>query len=327
MYEQLSKVAQSILQKSLDNRSINYAKIEYRSKSFRSFQRKFLDKIEQNKDYRPNQMKDLAGIRVICYVNSDLEKIRDIIRITFPITKYNDKRKTLGPEVFGYRSEHFIAVLPESLTRDSNCENLNGLQFEIQLRTILEHSWAEIEHDRNYKYRGDLPKSIKRRLFSLSAVLELADNEFDSISRTIDEYSQDIITKKIEGKLDVKIEKSSLNEFLKLEFEDNSHIFPNLRDSSTSQIVSELNDMEIFTLTDLKGLITEEYKEVLMKYESNGTFESIIRDLLIINFKEDYFKKAWKRRWNLTYGGKIKTYQELGFDNITEILDKYNIDY
>ncbi len=36
-------------------------------------------------------------------------------------------------------------------------------KFEIQIRTILQHAWAEIEHDRDYKFTGELPINIKRR--------------------------------------------------------------------------------------------------------------------------------------------------------------------
>jgi len=64
--------------------------------------------------------------------------------------------------------------------------------FEIQIRTILQHTWAEIEHDKNYKYSGVLPDEIERRLNLLSAVLESADNEFNTISQEIDNYTKSV---------------------------------------------------------------------------------------------------------------------------------------
>ena len=39
----------------------------------------------------------------------------------------------------------------------------SGIPFEIQVRTILQHAWAEFAHDRNYKFRGVLPDVIARR--------------------------------------------------------------------------------------------------------------------------------------------------------------------
>src|SRR5438309_774277 len=52
---------------------------------------------------------------------------------------------------------------------------------EIQVRTILQHSWAEIEHDIQYKSVSVIPAEIRRRFMSLAGMLEIADREFQAI--------------------------------------------------------------------------------------------------------------------------------------------------
>ena len=69
------------------------------------------------------------------------------------------------------------AELPE-------CCEYKDLKAEVQIRTIIENAWAEIEHHWNYKPDNKdllLDKTLQRRLNALMAVLELVDREFDSI--------------------------------------------------------------------------------------------------------------------------------------------------
>ena len=65
--------------------------------------------------------------------------------------------------------------------------------FELQIRTTLQHSWAEIEHGLGYKSQYEIPKDIRRRLTRLSASLELLDEEFVHIAKEVDEYNKGIV--------------------------------------------------------------------------------------------------------------------------------------
>ncbi len=57
-------------------------------------------------------------------------------------------------------------------------EPLRERWFEIQIRSILEHAWAEIEHQIVYKSGVAYPKAVLRRFAALAGSLELLDNEF-----------------------------------------------------------------------------------------------------------------------------------------------------
>jgi len=65
-------------------------------------------------------------------------------------------------------------VLPEY-------KRFSGLVAEIQVRTILQHAWAEIEHDIQYKAISALPTRVRRRFASLAGLIEIADREFQAI--------------------------------------------------------------------------------------------------------------------------------------------------
>ena len=55
------------------------------------------------------------------------------------------------------------------------------LVAEVQVRTILQHAWAEIEHDIQYKSTIAIPNTIRRRFMALAGLLEIADREFQAI--------------------------------------------------------------------------------------------------------------------------------------------------
>jgi ppGpp synthetase/RelA/SpoT-type nucleotidyltranferase len=108
----------------------------------------------------------LLGLRIICYIYSDIKKISDLIRDNFIIHEAEDKSEKLGIDKFGYQSVHFIVSLSKHRTNLPEYSRFKGIEFEIQVRTILQHTWAQIEHDRNYKFRGKLPESLQKRFQS-----------------------------------------------------------------------------------------------------------------------------------------------------------------
>ena len=149
----------------------------------------FIRKAARPKYKQPwSEIQDVVGIRVITYFDSAARRASEIVEAEFEIDRVNslDKSATLGTDRVGYRSVHYIARLaPHRLSLPEYAE-LDGICFEIQVRSVLQHAWAEIEHDRRFKHDGALPASLERRFSVLAGVLELADREFDEIAREID---------------------------------------------------------------------------------------------------------------------------------------------
>jgi ppGpp synthetase/RelA/SpoT-type nucleotidyltranferase len=126
---------------------------------------------------------DLAGVRIIAYFPSDVDKIVPLIKREFTIDSdlSMDKRLSSDPAIFGYASVHFVAEFRPEMLKLPEYALFDSRKCEIQVRTILQHAWAEIEHDIVYKSPGDIPFRTRRRFACLAGLLEIADREFESL--------------------------------------------------------------------------------------------------------------------------------------------------
>jgi putative GTP pyrophosphokinase len=126
---------------------------------------------------------DLVGLRIITYFAADVDRVASILEEEFEIDRLRsvDKRARTDPTQFGYSSLHYIISLPERRTSLSEYRGWRGLLAEVQVRSLLQHAWAEIEHDLGYKAVQDVPFDIRRRFARVAGLLELADEEFDAI--------------------------------------------------------------------------------------------------------------------------------------------------
>lgn len=138
---------------------------------------------------------DFVGIRVITYLPGDVTAIIEEIRKSFVIVESNDKANNLAANEFGYRSHHLLVRVPEAWTKTPNYSGLGDLTIEIQVRTILMHAWAEIEHKLQYKSADQVPRELTRRLFMLSAKVEEADGQFESLVKEVQSYRDAIADK------------------------------------------------------------------------------------------------------------------------------------
>jgi len=197
VYNRLGKNFVDALKMFLNDKGIPYLEIYHRVKRFDSF----YEKIERKGYSDPfTEIEDFCGIRIICYYASDLEKINQIINDEFKILEQQDKSELLGLKEFAYRSNHYIVSVKDSWLSAPNYRKLDGLKSEIQVRTILMHAWAEIEHKLNYKSDAQVPNKFQRKLFRLSAKFEEADEQFEELKLGIEEYKKSIKEKIISSK-------------------------------------------------------------------------------------------------------------------------------
>jgi len=130
-----------------------------------------------------NGINDLAGVRIIAYFPSDVDNIVPLIEKEFNIdSKHSmDKRLSSDPSIFGYASVHFVVEFRPEMINLPEYALFDKMKCEIQVRTILQHAWAEIEHDIVYKSPGKIPFRVRRRFACLAGLLEIADREFESL--------------------------------------------------------------------------------------------------------------------------------------------------
>lgn len=160
---------------------------------------------------------DLAALRVITYLSDDHARVCEVIEREFEIDRARsiDKSQASEPDKFGYASVHYIAKLSSGRRALVEYHGVKDLYFEIQVRSILQHAWAEIEHDLGYKSDVEVPFAIRRRFSRLSGLLELADSEFNSISQELESYRNDIVSQISNIPRQVAINKDSLIAFVK----------------------------------------------------------------------------------------------------------------
>jgi Uncharacterized protein conserved in bacteria len=299
-----------LIEKILNNQGIAFQSIAHRVKSENSF----LKKCEKEKYDKPEeQITDMAGIRIITYTNKEVEQICNVINNEFDIDINNsgNKADNLGDDKVGYLSVHYVAKLNASRNELPEYYEIKNLKFEIQIRTLLQHAWAEIEHDRNYKFNGKLQKDLKRRFYLIAGVLELMDHEFEKLSYEIDEYAKDVSARIKNGDFNVTIDSTSLLEYMRYKF--------NIDGDFDSKIIDELKNYGLNSLKDIEEIITPEY------VAKNQKFVAILRDVMIINNVDKYFNKAYSGNWKVTYTNKIDYYKGYGVD-IEPYLNENNIE-
>ena len=161
-------------------------------------------------------MTDLARVRIITYF---LETQTIIDRMIFEefevVEKSNKGQNLLETGKFGYQSIHYLVRLKRERALLAEYKPYAGALVEVQVRTILQHAWAEIEHDIQYKSSHAIPTEIRRRFMALTGMFEIADREFQAI-QTADQELEGQATQSVQrGELGgVEITPNSLKLFL-----------------------------------------------------------------------------------------------------------------
>ena len=164
---EIKKKAEEInakLNSMLKDAGLLVAALEYRVKSEDSLAGKL--ELKGSKYASLEDITDIIGLRVITFYTDDIAKVSSAIERLFEVDWANsvDKRKAHEIDSFGYLSLHYICYAPGFPYR-----------FEIQLRTVLQHAWANMNHDTGYKSGVEIPKSYLRNLSRLAGILELVD--------------------------------------------------------------------------------------------------------------------------------------------------------
>jgi len=188
-YEDFCSTTADLIKRLLSTKKIEIHSISGRCKNRKSFEKK----ITKKSHYKNlPDITDLAGVRIITHYADDVDIIAKLIEKEFEIDRGNstDKRLILDPDRFGYLSLHYVVSLKNTRSKLQEYSDYEGLKVEIQIRSILQHTWAEIEHDIGYKSEHEVPGPIKRKFSRLAGLLELADQEFISIRSEIGKYSK-----------------------------------------------------------------------------------------------------------------------------------------
>ena len=193
---QAAQRIEALLTDLMDQASINYLSVVGRAKEPASFAKKASKKNADGSDKYSDplsQIKDQIAVRIITFLPEAVLAGCQIVRANFEVVEEVDKGvETARRGTFGYASNHFVVRLDSDRQGMPEYSSVGATEFEIQVRTTLQHAWAEFEHDVRYKVNvpSDHRPEFDRRFALAAGLIELADNEFTAINALFQELLQ-----------------------------------------------------------------------------------------------------------------------------------------
>ncbi len=239
LFREVSEQVYNNLKKTLSDAGLILAAIEYRVKTEDSLAGKL--ELKGSKYASLKDITDIIGLRVITFYTDDVDKVASAVERMFTIDWANsiDKRKAHEIDSFGYLSLHYICSMPDFPYR-----------FEIQMRTILQHAWANMNHDTGYKSGVEVPRRYFRNMSRLAGMLELIDDEFSKIRSELTDYRRKVQALVASGNLDeVALDGDAFRSYLNLK------PFANLNKRIASVNQAEIQEVPLMPyLAVFKGL-------------------------------------------------------------------------
>jgi len=208
----------------LDEAGINYLTVTGRAKSVSSFAAKAARVVNGRPVFTDplREITDQVGVRVITYVHSDVQAVVDLLGDQVVVHDDRDLGlETASEGRFGYASRHLLVTVDPGRP-DADLDLLRGHRAAIQIRTVLQHAWAEFEHD--IRYKGTIPAEhvleLDRRFTLAAGLLELADREFSTIRDLLREGPAEPADDEDEEDSDPRIRPRELAAFLAGQYAD-----------------------------------------------------------------------------------------------------------
>ncbi len=179
---QWEKTAQNLVQyleQKLTVHDVKYT-IKSRVKSLGSFYKKYLTKKSNDPQVTLEKITDSIGIRIICPFLEILHNVESLIQEEFSILEIEKKGYENSFKEFGYQSTHYLIRVPEQWDKSNVAKDC--CVAEIQVRTILQEAWAEVEHELIYKSEfKPYSEPLRRKLAALNANLTISDILFQEL--------------------------------------------------------------------------------------------------------------------------------------------------
>ena len=248
------------IKRTLADAGLLVAAIESRVKGYESLAGKL--ELKGNKYNSLADLTDILGLRIITFYIDDVDKVASAVERLFTVDWDNsvDKRKIHDTDSFGYLSLHYICSVPGFPYR-----------FEIQMRTLLQHAWANMDHDTGYKSGVEIPKRYLRNMSRLAGMLELVDEEFSKIRIELTDYRRRVQALVRSGNLaEVPIDGDTFRSYLEL------NPFGQLNKRIASMNQAEIQDVPLMPyLAVFKGIGLKTLGDIanMIKEYSEGAYQ------------------------------------------------------
>lgn len=331
LYKEFAFKVRQLLEEMLKSEKISYNETTCRVKDKMSLSKKIDAKKDKYKHL--GDLTDIAGVRIITFYSDDVDKVAGLVEKEFEVDWDNsiDRRKSLEPDRFGYCSVHYVVCMSPERLKLREYRQYKDLKCEVQIRTVLQHAWAEIEHDLGYKSENAIPKDIRRSFSRLAGLLEIGDKEFLEIRKFLLSYTERIATKIEDSDLnDKELDMVILKEFTKtdknmimlrqeIEIICGEEADHDLLDIDFQTDIESLHWLNIFTLGQFKQML-----------HANKTIAIEIARELLLNDEEDdeseelHFSDSIATFY-LCYAELLRQYHSQ--DSIRRYLNHANISY
>lgn len=157
-----------------------------------------LDSIREN-------IRDIAGIRIVCSFRSDIYKLLDLIQNQEDVTVVDIKDYIQHPKPNGYQSLHLIVTIPVFLS-----DRVENVYVEIQIRTAAMDFWASLEHKIYYKYDKAVPDGLRTELFDAAIAATDLDRRMEKLHDEMNEIKEKHIEEEALTRIELNNEKYQL---------------------------------------------------------------------------------------------------------------------
>lgn len=258
-WRRLEDEATFILDRACRVADIKLHSLNSRTKSLDSIREKALRK---NLADPLDTLEDIVGVRVVCLLRSDIDRIGQIIDGQFAVLSKDNKLDGASIDAFGYQSVHFVVTIPGTYA-GPRYQDLHGIRFEIQVRTLAMDAWAALSHYLDYKSEPDIPQDLRKDFFALSGLFYVADTHFELFYRerlkSQEAAAQGITDTPL---VDRELNLDTLTAYLKHRYPQRRHVDA----SGVSELVGEFSSAGYTTLEKLSRAL-DSSAEAFARYE------------------------------------------------------------
>lgn len=276
----------------LKDDGLNYHVVQWRVKDNESLRTKLQ---RTSEDGAPkyqnglNDVDDMIGLRIITYLQGDVDRATEALGGSFDVLEYVDKtaqQKAKGQ--FGYSGQHMVLQISES-GPPPGCSDHRGQRFEVQFRTILQHAWAEFEHDVRYKGDNGSRPEVDRAFTLASGLIELADREFSHINTIVGaQKAEDELAEEVP---DRDLSPAGLEALLEQYLPDH----PRSRTEQYTWLIELLQANDVTTVSAAADLLQTAKWEVIsdkIAYKFHPGHVRIVDDYLLYLWDDDYIART-----------------------------------
>lgn len=294
-YEALASTMEQVIRSALLAKGYKLISVTSRAKSVESY----IEKIKQKYYENPcTDVTDFAGVRVVCLTQDEADSICSVLKKSFTIHEVVNKSECLGAEEGGYRAVHMICQIGPTRSKLLEYKLYSDLKFEIQIHTILQHAWAQLDHNRHYKQKSKLPKTFESDLLQISHSITNVDNDFNQLAKNIDEFleAQNFQNAKY-GSFNLPDIANSLSNNYPNNF-DRPDLWVTLISPRHFIGIGILDELKIFginTLEKFEKALSDDLVDVWGKYfssEPTTEYEEFIKLLMLWHDADRYFGRV-----------------------------------